>query len=284
MQPQSGATSSPYYNQYYQAADLPPFNPVSAAPYASAPPVAVSPPDYSFPPNYAAFPPNPDHVPNPPQYSFPHLQDTSQNHQLYNQNQPSVDYDYGLRNPNPEPAYDPSYSVNSYSYGSSDVPYHANSYESNLNYGGDQTAYDNGVYKYNGGPVESSYGGKGGRSSGTNGGGSGVLFDDYGRPITAPGGKVQNEFGTSSPKIVRAVPKVEDSEDVQSGVQKFRVKLLSEGYGQTDMDVLCQVAKFNFARFYCLLVMVDLEFVLAFRGYSAWKEMRFQLSSSLLVE
>lgn len=244
MQPQSGATSSPYYNQYYPAAaaapDLPPFNPVSAAPYASAPPVAASPSDYAFPSNYASFPPNhPDHVPNPPQYSFPHLQDTSQNHQLYNQNQAPVDYDYGLRNPNTEPAYDPSYSLNSYSYG--DAPYHANSYESSLNYGGDQTSYDNGVYKYNGGPVESSYGGKGGRSSDTNGGGSGVLFDDYGRPITVPGGEVRKEYGTSSPKIVRAVPKVEESEDVKSGVQKFRVKLLSEGYGQTDMDVLCQV-------------------------------------------
>lgn len=243
MQPQPSTTSSPYYHQYYQTAtDLPPFNPASAAPYASAPPVTASPPDYSYP----SFPPNSGHVPNPPQYSFPHLQDTSQNHHLYRHNQAPVDYDYDQRNsnPNPEPAYDPSYSLNSYSYGSSDVPYHGNSYESNLNYGGDQRIYDDGVYKYNGGPVEPSSGGKGGRSS-DSGGGSGVIFDDYGRPIIH-GGKEQNEFGNYSPKIVKAVPKVEDSEDVKSGVQKFRVKLLSEGYGQPDMDVLCQVDKYHF--------------------------------------
>ncbi|KAG6392650.1 hypothetical protein SASPL_146874 [Salvia splendens] len=227
MQPQSGTTSSPRYNQYYQPTDLPPFNPDPAAPYASAPPVMTSPPDYSYPSNY---------TPNPPQYSFPHLLDTSQNHQLYNQNQPPVNYDYHQLNHNP---YDPS--LNSYSYGSSDVPYHANSYEGNLNYGGDQRSYDDGVYRYNGWPVEASYGGKAGRSSDTAGGEGAVLFDDYGRPITVPGGKVQNEFGNSSPRIVKAVPKMEDSEDAKSGVQKFRVKLLSEGYGQTDMDVLCQV-------------------------------------------
>ncbi|KAH6755924.1 RING/FYVE/PHD zinc finger superfamily protein [Perilla frutescens var. hirtella] len=197
----------------------------------------ASPFDYSYP----SFPPNPDHVHNPPQYSFPHVQDTAQNHHLYHQNQTPLDYDYDPRNsnPNPEPAYDPSYSLNSYAYGSSDVPYHANSYESSLNYGGDQRISDDGVYKYNGEPVEFSYGGKGGRSSDSRND-NGVMFDDYGRPIV-PGRKEQNEFGNSSPKIVKAVPKVEDSEDVKSGVQKFRVKLLSEGYGQPDMDVLCQV-------------------------------------------
>ncbi|KAL1569775.1 protein FREE1-like [Salvia divinorum] len=219
MQPQSGTTSSPYYDQYYHpTTDLPPLNPVSTA---SAPPVMS---DY-----YHSS--NPDHIPIPTQYSFPHLQDTSQNHQFYNHTQPPVDYAYG-------PAYDPAYSLNSYSYGSSNVPYH---YESDLDYGGDQRIYDNGVCKYNGVPVESSYGGKGGRSSDAAGGIGGVLFDDYGRPITVPGGKVQNEFGNSSPRTVKAVPKMEESEDVKGGVQKFRVKLLSEGYGQTDMDVLCQV-------------------------------------------
>ena len=72
MQPQSGTTSSPRYNQYYSPTDLPPFNPDPAAAYASAPPVMTSPPDYSYPSNY---------TPNPPQYSFPHLHDASQNHQ-----------------------------------------------------------------------------------------------------------------------------------------------------------------------------------------------------------
>ncbi|EEC81326.1 hypothetical protein OsI_24498 [Oryza sativa Indica Group] len=45
---------------------------------------------------------------------------------------------------------------------------------------------------------------------------------------------------SASPKVVRAVPKVETSEDTSGGVQKFRVKLLPEGAG-SPMDVLCQV-------------------------------------------
>ncbi|KAL0332761.1 UNVERIFIED_CONTAM: protein FREE1 [Sesamum calycinum] len=64
------------------------------------------------------------------------------------------------------------------------------------------------------------------------------MFDDYGRPISVAAGKEPSGYGNPLPKIV---PKVEDSEDVKSGIQKFRVKLLSEGFGQTDMDVLCQV-------------------------------------------
>ncbi|KAI3451398.1 hypothetical protein Pfo_008063 [Paulownia fortunei] len=217
MQRQTDTTASSYYYQYYQnatAADPPPFNLVSAASYASAPP-----------------------------YSFPHLHDTSQHHHLYHQNQAPVNYDYAIPtnpNPNPETNYDPSYSLNSYSYGSSPILYHTNSSESNVNYGGDQGLFDGGVYKYNDGQVESSYGGKGGRSS-DSGSGVGVMFDDYGRPINVPGGKEQSGFGNSLPKIVKAAPKAEDSEDVKSGIQKFRVKLLSEGFDQTDIDVLCQI-------------------------------------------
>ncbi|XP_011099882.1 protein FREE1-like [Sesamum indicum] len=246
MQQQTDTTPSSYYHQYYQnatAADPPPFNAVSAAPYASAPPVTVSPSDYSnFPSTYPSFPPNPDHVPNPPQYSFPHLHDVSQHHNLYHQNQAPVKYDHVIPtnpSPNPEPKYDPSYSLN-YSYGSSAVPYHGNMFESNVDYAGDQGLYDGGVYKYNGGQIESSYGGKGSRSfdSASDGG---VMFDDYGRPINVAAGKEPSGHGNSFPKIVKAVPKVEDSEDVKSGIQKFRVKLLSEGFGQTDMDVLCQI-------------------------------------------
>ncbi|XP_047332503.1 protein FREE1-like [Impatiens glandulifera] len=59
-----------------------------------------------------------------------------------------------------------------------------------------------------------------------------VLFDDYGRPLWK-----QSE----SNKIVKAVPKEESSQDNGSGVLKFRVLLLSEGSGQSDMDVLCQI-------------------------------------------
>ncbi|KAL0449703.1 UNVERIFIED_CONTAM: protein FREE1 [Sesamum latifolium] len=112
-------------------------------------------------------------------------------------------------------------------------------YENNVDYAGDQGLYDGGIYKYNGGQIESSYGGKGGRSSNSASDG-GVMFDDYGRPINVAAGKEPSGYGNSLPKIVKAVPKVEDSEDVKSGIQKFRVKLLSEGFGQPDMDVLCQ--------------------------------------------
>lgn len=152
-----------------------------------------------------------------------------------------MNYDYGPgnSNPNPDPTYDPPYS-NLYPYGSSGLPYHENSFESNLNFGGDPRIYDDGVYKYNGGQVEYSHGEKGGRST-DSGSGGGLMFDDYGRPINVHAGKEHSGFGNSSTKIVKAVPKAEDSEDVKSGVQKFRVNLLSEGFGQNDMDVLCQV-------------------------------------------
>jgi hypothetical protein len=70
------------------------------------------------------------------------------------------------------------------------------------------------------------------------------LFDDYGRSIGSTkergGGGGGGGGSSASPKVVRAVPKVETSEDTSGGVQKFRVKLLPEGAG-SPMDVLCQV-------------------------------------------
>ncbi|OIW07895.1 hypothetical protein TanjilG_19996 [Lupinus angustifolius] len=42
-------------------------------------------------------------------------------------------------------------------------------------------------------------------------------------------------------KIVKAVPKADAAEDVKSGVQKFRVKVLAESFDQSNMDVLCQI-------------------------------------------
>ena len=65
-------------------------------------------------------------------------------------------------------------------------------------------------------------------------------FDDYGRSIGFGSGKDSTVTSNSS-KIVRAVPKAETQQDVKSGVQKFRVKLLPESLGQNTMDVLCQV-------------------------------------------
>ncbi|CAN4083463.1 unnamed protein product [Withania somnifera] len=66
------------------------------------------------------------------------------------------------------------------------------------------------------------------------------MFDDYGRPINVHGVR-EKQGPVNPPKVVKATPKIEDQQDVTGGVLKFRVKLLSEGFGQTDMDVLCQI-------------------------------------------
>ncbi|GER26251.1 lateral signaling target protein-like protein [Striga asiatica] len=248
------AVSSSYYHQYYDqrpAADLPQLHnpsvpaPSPYSPHASAPPFTASPSDYS---NYPSLPTDPDHAPNLGQYPPPQLHEPPHNHRHpYLQTQAPANYDYTFPTdptPNPgrnsEPGFDPPYSLNSYLYGSSYPPYSANSCESNLNHGGgDRGVFDAGVFKYNGGQPQSAYGEKDGRSSGSGSGGE-VMFDDYGRPINVPGGKDQGGSGSSLHNIVKAVPKAEDVEDVRSGIQKFRVKLLSEGFDQNDMDVLCQ--------------------------------------------
>lgn len=117
------------------------------------------------------------------------------------------------------------------------MPNYENSFGNNSNFGrhDDEGAYGAGVYKYNGGKVE-SYDGKGTRSESRNE----VMFDDYGRPINIPNTKEHNRSG-NLPKIVKAAPKVQEQSDAKGTVQKFRAKLLSEGVGQTDSDVLCQV-------------------------------------------
>ncbi|XP_019177440.1 PREDICTED: protein FREE1-like [Ipomoea nil] len=250
-----------YYPPHYQNPNLisAPTDPQYAhatAPYASAPPVSsgYASSDYSsYPSNYPPYPQNSDHVPSqPPPYSntFPHLEAQQPGayytyDQNQNQNQSGLSYDYLAAGANYNPP-NPNYSSASFSsaphlsssYGSSGGSNFGNSVESNVNYSGyaDQGLYDSGVYKYNGGKAD-TYGGSGGSRSEPS---SEVLFDDYGRPINIPGGKEQKGSG-SFPKIVKAVPKVEEHEDPKGGVLKFRVKLLSEGYGQTDMDVLCQI-------------------------------------------
>ncbi|XP_072967332.1 protein FREE1-like [Typha angustifolia] len=93
-----------------------------------------------------------------------------------------------------------------------------------------------GVYAYDGGKNE-PYGARGTAPSR-----SSALFDDYGRSISLPSGGIGKEQGSGNAmKIVRAVPKVDAQQDAKNGVQKFRVKLLAEGSGQSTMDVLCQV-------------------------------------------
>ncbi|KAJ6731095.1 PROTEIN FREE1 [Salix viminalis] len=100
------------------------------------------------------------------------------------------------------------------------------------------TGMGDGVYAYEGGKVE-PYGARGTAPKSSTWTG----FDDYGRSINNPSGKDNSlQSGSGSGKIVRAVPKADTQEDVKSGVQKFRVKLLAESGGQSTMDVLCQIA------------------------------------------
>lgn len=253
----------------------------AAVPQASAPPVSsgyVS-SDYSSY-NSFDYPPyhqNSDNVSNQP-FLYPNTQQPPAYYgfdQNQNQNQSHSSYDYSaaapnfsLQTPNSEnvsnqlPPHqntqqpkdhlaagitynhqNPNYKSDPFSsapylwssHESSGGPVFGNSVESNVSFGCYGGLNDGGAYKYNGGKVD-SYGGSGGRSEPP----SQVLFDDYGRPINIPGGRGQNG-SRSFPKMVKAVPKAVDHEDANSGVLKFRVKLLSEGYSQTDKDVLCQI-------------------------------------------
>ena len=95
---------------------------------------------------------------------------------------------------------------------------------------------DDGAYAYEGGKVE-PYGARGTTPTSST---WAPTFDDYGRSIGFGSGKDSTVTSNLS-KIVRAVPKAETQQDVKSGVQKFRVKLLPESLGQNTMDVLCQV-------------------------------------------
>lgn len=72
---------------------------------------------------------------------------------------------------------------------------------------------------------------------------TGLGFDDYGRPINFPSGNGANGSGKLS-EVMKAVPKMDMQPDVNSGIQKFRVRLLAEGGAETDVDVLCQVCLF----------------------------------------
>ncbi|KAH0700137.1 hypothetical protein KY284_014352 [Solanum tuberosum] len=263
---QHGDPSSTYYQHYQPPFQNPnpsstpadqPYNPAPLpSQYASAPPVASG--DYS---NYTStYPPysqpSADHAHKPPapfpsnpssqsSYDFPHLEAPQPNYYPYDQNQAPVSYDYAAPGANYHTPNQPNYnSVNSsapYSstpFGVSAGTNYGNSFENNSDYGsyGDQGLYESGVYKYNG-KKEESYSGNQSQSS------AGLMFDDYGRPINvhSGSGREQQQRPVNTPKVVKAAPKVEDQQDATGGVLKFRVKLLSEGIGQSDMDVLCQI-------------------------------------------
>lgn len=98
-----------------------------------------------------------------------------------------------------------------------------------------EDSYGDGVYAYDGGKSKAQpYGARGTSSKSS----TWLAFDDYGRSISFP---PPDKDPVGSPKMVKAVPKVDTREDPKSGVAKFRVKLLPEGGGQCSMDVLCQI-------------------------------------------
>lgn len=127
-------------------------------------------------------------------------------------------------------------------YGRSSGGYQQDFYDKKQDYGRATATHDDpfgdGVYAYDGGRSE-PYGARGTvpRRSGSSTS-SWSAFDDYGRSTSCPSS--DQDFGGLK-KVVKAVPKVESSQDASGGVQKFRVKLLAESAGQTTMDVLCQI-------------------------------------------
>ncbi|KAJ4822352.1 Protein free1 [Turnera subulata] len=242
------------------------------SPYASAPPFtsSYSPPDYSgYPSNYhPPYPQNPDPAPTPTPTAPAYTPPTNLQQPSFNPPQPSFPpYDslgpYQPPSSTQPPPYFPPFDHHQPppNYSSSSVPpprplpsYDPNPYESSVkfdhggsyfdggysrgrpDYGSD--FYGDGVYAYEGGKVE-PYGARGTAPKSSS---LSTLFDDYGRSISSsPSRKDYSSVGSGSGKIVKAVPKAEVHEDVKSGVQKFRVKLLAESGGQSTMDVLCQI-------------------------------------------
>ncbi|XXG86243.1 hypothetical protein AAC387_Pa11g1175 [Persea americana] len=259
--------------------DLLPQTYASAPPFSNYPTASSSsseypPPTYSSP--YPPFPQNPDPVPNiPPNPTAPSFHHPSPYPSVpfypYDHHPTATNYPPApsslppIQTPNPIPDLNSPFSALSLSHPPSYAPppLYENPYDGGLklerggggrpggyldeNSGGyglgragtrqyDQmgdhgVGLEEGVFAYDGGKAE-PYGarGTGGFKSL-----SSSAFDDYGRSISF--GKEQ----TGSGKIVKAVPKAETQQDVKGGVQKFRVKLLPEGGGQSTMDVLCQI-------------------------------------------
>ncbi|XP_030498881.2 protein FREE1 [Cannabis sativa] len=219
------------FNSASQATSFPPFEahtpyqpPTQQQPYFPTYDQHQTPPNYA--PTAASVPSNPSPTPNsqyssvysssygqsgasvPPVYDNPY-----ENSVKYDQGSGYLDDRYGGYNQRPRS------DLGSDLYGKR--------YDS-----GRDDGFGDGVYAYQGNKVE-PYG-----SRGTAPNKSSTLFDDYGRSISFSSSK---DSSNSSTKIVRAVPKAEVQQDVKSGVQKFRVKLLAESGGQSTMDVLCQI-------------------------------------------
>ncbi|CAM0908678.1 unnamed protein product [Alopecurus aequalis] len=218
------AQPPPTYHPY-DSASAPPYSPYPAHDYSPAPYPTYPPPPPAadhLPHHYA--PPPPTTAPPPPQPYYPY-------------EPPPLPSPHHIPAPAPShyPSLDRSGSYGGYGSGQQqDQLYPSNSAATAGGWS------DDGAYAYRGGDAPEPYGARG-TAPRSGSGAAAALFDDYGRSI-GPGGKDRagSGGGTASPKVVRAVPKAETSEDVRGGVQKFRVKLLPEGAG-SPMDVLCQV-------------------------------------------
>jgi len=249
MHPSGTGDYAPYYPPYPSPAAPPPAayppvsTPASAPPPAaypsvsapaSAPPYSSYPADFAPAPSYPAYPPaDLSHyappatapAPAPPQPYYPY--------------EPAPPLPH-----NPVPSPYPSLDrAGSYGYGSGPGSgygqelYPPKPAGAGVGVGGGGWS-DDGAYAYDGGDAPEPYGARG--TAPRSGSGS-ALFDDYGRSIGSAADRGGGRGSSAaSPKVVRAVPKAETSEDVRGGVQKFRVKLLPEGAG-SPMDVLCQV-------------------------------------------
>ncbi|KAG6506279.1 hypothetical protein ZIOFF_031601 [Zingiber officinale] len=274
---QAYASAPPFSTDFpgYAAAPAASYAPPSSQNPESAPGFMPSDPSYGqphaqFPPQFSSFPSyNPSRYPaEAPPSPYPHQLPSSvpsypydPNHSAAGSYAPPVNPASIVSSPpNPSSSFSSSYpSYNALYQSSASMPEQDFQYENsgryaasmtsgyglgrsgfgqdfnekNIYVGAQDSGLDDGVYRYDGGRSE-PYGARG--TAPTK---SPALFDDYGRSISFPSdGKSQ---GGSFGKIVRAVPKVDTNQDVKNGVQKFRVKLLPEGGGQSTMDVLCQI-------------------------------------------
>ncbi|OIW06299.1 hypothetical protein TanjilG_17673 [Lupinus angustifolius] len=244
--PNPHASAPPFtsdYAPYTQNTDFAP------AP-APAPPSPTAPPHHNsnFHPFQSQSPYQPQ--PQPPQ-PLPHQ------HQSYyppydHQNQTAPNYTPSLPpNPNSNPLYSSAYSAPYTPPGSYETPFqntvkfdqgggylddgYGSFNGSRSDYGKQRQdeGYGEGVFAYEGGKVE-PYGARGTAPKSSNW----AAFDDYGRAISFPSSAKEPSVTS---KIVKAVPRVDVDDDVKSGVQKFRVRVLAESVGQSNMDVLCQI-------------------------------------------
>ncbi|XP_060199853.1 protein FREE1 [Lycium barbarum] len=264
----STSSNNPYYNNNYpNSAPIP-----SPPSYASAPPFTATynppPPPYTHnpdllsynPPSHSYNPPPPPPALQQPQSSspFPSFESHAPPYQNPLHSQPYYDQPTqatpNSRYPSvyPPPNYDNNNTgkvdqngpyfdepVDNYgNYASLRGEFGENAYGKRTETSGfGNDGYGDGVFAYQGSKVE-PYGARGTGSKSSIW--SSSSFDDFGRPI-GYNNSTKDRLSAPTAKIVKAIPKVDTQEDVKSGVQKFRVKLLAESGGQSTQDVLCQI-------------------------------------------